>query len=566
MRKKLPVGIENFKDFSTEDFYYVDKTMLIKELLQNWGKVNLFTRPRRFGKSLNMSMLKCFFAVGSDPSYFDGLKIMEEKELCEEYMGKFPVISISLKSVDGLDFRTASVALRTLIGDEARRFDFLRASTKLSDDDKEAYAQLTEVGATQGGLYTMTEAMAVTSLKTLSQLLEKHYGRKVILLIDEYDVPLDKAFQAGYYDEMTNLIRNLLGNALKTNDSLYFAVLTGCLRISKESIFTGLNNLKVHTISDARYDEFFGFTNEDVDEMLTFYGLSSHKDVVRDWYDGYRFGSADVYCPWDVINYCDELLADPSAPPKNYWANTSGNDLIRRLLKKADQTTKDEVEELLNGGQITKRIKQELTYRDIDDSVENVWSVLYATGYLTGTHVEQADANIFRLWMPNGEIRKLFYELVEDWFREVTRSDTARIDRFCEAFPKGNVATIQDMLSDYLWDSISVRDTAVRRSMKENFYHGMLLGLLQSQGSWIVRSNAETGEGYSDISIRTPDRIGVIIEIKYADDGNLEAACGEALKQIEEKKYSEGLKRRGMKEIIKYGIAFCEKECMVMMA
>lgn len=566
MRKKLPVGIENFKDFSTEDFYYVDKTMLIKELLQNWGKVNLFTRPRRFGKSLNMSMLKCFFEVKSDPSYFDGLKIMEEKELCEEYMGKFPVISISLKSVDGLDFRTASVALRTLIGDEARRFDFLRASTKLSDDDKEAYAQLTEVGATQGGLYTMTEAMAVTSLKTLSQLLEKHYGRKVILLIDEYDVPLDKAFQAGYYDEMTNLIRNLLGNALKTNDSLYFAVLTGCLRISKESIFTGLNNLKVHTISDARYDEFFGFTNEDVDEMLTFYGLSSHKDVVRDWYDGYRFGSADVYCPWDVINYCDELLADPSAPPKNYWANTSGNDLIRRLLKKADQTTKDEVEELLNGGQITKRIKQELTYRDIDDSVENVWSVLYATGYLTGTHVEQADADIFRLWMPNGEIRKLFYELVEDWFREVTRSDTARIDRFCGAFPKGNVATIQDMLSDYLWDSISVRDTAVRRSMKENFYHGMLLGLLQSQGSWIVRSNAETGEGYSDISIRTPDRIGVIIEIKYADDGNLEAACGEALEQIEEKKYSEGLRRRGMKEIIKYGIAFCEKECMVMMA
>ena len=566
VRKKLPVGIENFKDFSTEDFYYVDKTMLIKELLQNWGKVNLFTRPRRFGKSLNMSMLKCFFEVKSDPSYFDGLKIMEEKELCEEYMGKFPVISISLKSVDGLDFRTASVALRTLIGDEARRFDFLRASTKLSDDDKEAYAQLTEVGATQGGLYTMTEAMAVTSLKTLSQLLEKHYGRKVILLIDEYDVPLDKAFQAGYYDEMTNLIRNLLGNALKTNDSLYFAVLTGCLRISKESIFTGLNNLKVHTISDARYDEFFGFTNEDVDEMLTFYGLSSHKDVVRDWYDGYRFGSADVYCPWDVINYCDELLADPSAPPKNYWANTSGNDLIRRLLKKADQTTKDEVEELLNGGQITKRIKQELTYRDIDDSVENVWSVLYATGYLTGTHVEQADADIFRLWMPNGEIRKLFYELVEDWFREVTRSDTARIDRFCGAFPKGNVATIQDMLSDYLWDSISVRDTAVRRSMKENFYHGMLLGLLQSQGSWIVRSNAETGEGYSDISIRTPDRIGVIIEIKYADDGNLEAACGEALEQIEEKKYSEGLRRRGMKEIIKYGIAFCEKECMVMMA
>lgn len=566
MRKKLPIGIDGFEKIRTNDFYYVDKTMLIKELLQNWGEVNLFTRPRRFGKSLNMSMLQCFFEVGSDPSYFDGLKIMEEEDLCEEYMGKFPVISISLKGVDGLDYESAVAALQTVIGNEAMRFQFLKESKRLSEEEKEAYARLIEIGSGEGGMYAMTEAVAASALKTLSQLLEKHYGRKTILLIDEYDVPLDKAFQAGYYDEMVSLIRNLLGNALKTNDSLYFAVLTGCLRISKESIFTGLNNLKVHTISDVRYDEFFGFTNADVDEILEFYGLSSHKDMVRDWYDGFRFGSADVYCPWDVINYCDELLADPSAPPKNYWANTSGNDLIRRLLKKADQTTKDEVEELLNGGQVTKRIKQELTYRDIDDSVENVWSVLYATGYLTGTHVEQADADIFRLWMPNGEIRKLFYELVEDWFREVTRSDTARIDRFCEAFPKGDVATIQDMLSDYLWDSISVRDTAVRRNMKENFYHGMLLGLLQSQGSWIVKSNAETGEGYSDISIQTPDRIGMIIELKYADDGNLEAACGEALEQIEEKKYSEGLKRRGMKEIIKYGIAFCEKECMVMMA
>lgn len=566
MRKKLPIGIDRFEKIRTNDFYYVDKTMLIKELLQNWGEVNLFTRPRRFGKSLNMSMLQCFFEVESDPAYFDGLKIMEERKLCKEYMGKFPVISISLKGVDGLDYESALAALQTVIGNEAMRFQFLKESDNLSEEEKEAYARLIEIGSGEGGMYAMTEAVAASALKTLSQLLEKHYGRKAILLIDEYDVPLDKAFQAGYYDEMTNLIRNLLGNALKTNDSLYFAVLTGCLRISKESIFTGLNNLKVHTISDIRYDEFFGFANADVDEILEFYGLSSHKDVVRDWYDGYRFGSADVYCPWDVINYCDELLADPSAPPKNYWANTSGNDLIRRLLKKADQTTKDEVEELLNGGQVTKRIKQELTYRDIDGSVENVWSVLYATGYLTGTHVEQADADIFRLWMPNGEIRKLFYELVEDWFREVTRSDTARIDRFCEAFPKGDVATIQDMLSDYLWDSISVRDTAVRRNMKENFYHGMLLGLLQSQGSWIVKSNAETGEGYSDISIQTPDRIGMIIELKYADDGNLEAACGEALEQIEEKKYSEGLKRRGMKEIIKYGIAFCEKECMVMMA
>ena len=563
MRKKLPIGIENFEEFFSEDFYYVDKTLFIKELLQNWGKVNLFTRPRRFGKSLNMSMLKCFFEIGIDPALFDGLKIAQEKSLCEKYMGRFPVISISLKSVDGRSFESASVALRTLIGNEARRFAFLRNSTNLSNDEKESYAQLTEVGPAQGGFYTMTEGMAAASLQTLSQLLEKHYGQKVILLIDEYDVPLDKAFQAGYYDEMVSLIRNLLGNALKTNDSLYFAVLTGCLRISKESIFTGLNNLKVHTISDVRYDEYFGFTNAEVDELLEFYGLSAYKDTIRDWYDGYCFGDTDVYCPWDVINYCDELLAASNTPPKNYWANTSGNDLIRRLLKKANLTTKNEVEELLNGGQITKRMKQELTYREVDDSIENVWSVLYATGYLTGKHVEQEDADIFRLWIPNGEIRKLFCELVEDWFREMTRSDMSRINRFCAAFPAGDTDTIQDMLNDYLWDSISVRDTAVRRNMKENFYHGMLLGLLRSQDSWLVKSNAETGEGYSDISIQTPERTGIVIELKYADDGKLETACAEALEQIEEKKYAEGLKRRGMKKIIKYGIAFYEKECMV---
>ena len=566
MRKKLPVGIENFEEFSSENFYYVDKTMFIKELLLNWGKVNLFTRPRRFGKSLNMSMLKCFFEVGTDPALFEGLKIMQEKELCEKYMGKFPVISISLKGVDGRSFGSASAALRTIIGNEAARFRFLNSSARLTNDEKEAYAQLTEVGSSQGGIYTMTEKVATASLKTLSQLLSRHFDQKVILLIDEYDVPLNKAFQAGYYDEMVSLIRNVLGNALKTNDSLYFAVLTGCLRISKESIFTGLNNLKVHTISDVRYDEFFGFTSTDVDEILSFYELSSYKGVICDWYDGYRFGNVEVYCPWDVINYCDELLADPIAPPKNYWANTSGNDLILRLLKKADQTTKDEVEELINDGKITQKIKQELTYRDVDDSVENVWSVLYATGYLTGKHVEQADADIFSLWIPNGEIHKLFADLVQDWFKEMTRSDSARINRFCAAFPAGDAETIQDMLHDYLWDSISVRDTAVRTNMKENFYHGMLLGLLRSQGNWLVKSNAETGEVYSDIFIQTPERIGIVIELKYANNGNLEAACTEALKQIEDRKYAEGLKRRGVKKVIKYGMAFCEKECMVVMA
>ena len=566
MRKKFPIGIDGFEKIRTNDFYYVDKTLFIKELLQNWGEVNLFTRPRRFGKTLNMSMLKCFFETGSDPALFDGLKIVQEKELCEKYMGRFPVIFISLKSVGGLQYDSAVAALRTVIGNEAGRFRFLRESPMLDEADINSYNQLVNVDAKGSSRYAIPDDALIDSLKTLSQLLEKHYGQKVILLIDEYDVPLDKAFQKGYYDEMVSLIRSLFDNALKTNDSLYFAVLTGCLRISKESIFTGLNNPKVHTISDVRYDEYFGFTNADIDELLEFYGLSAYKDTIKGWYDGYHFGDTDVYCPWDVINYCDELLAAPNTPPKNYWANTSGNDLVRRMLKNASLTTKNEVEELLNGGQITKRIKQELTYREVDDSIENVWSVLYATGYLTGMHVEQEAADIFRLWIPNGEIRKLFYELVEDWFREVTRSDTARISRFCAAFPAGDTDTIQEMLGDYLWDSISVRDTAVRRNMKENFYHGMLLGLLQSQDSWLVKSNAETGEGYSDISIQTPERVGIVIELKYADDGNLEKACREALKQMEEKKYAQGLKRRSMKKIIRYGIAFYEKECMVVMA
>lgn len=564
MRKKLPIGIENFEEFSVEDFYYVDKTLFIKELLQNWGKVNLFTRPRRFGKSLNMSMLKCFFEIGRDPALFEGLKIAQEKDLCEKYMGKFPVISISLKSVGGLQYDSAVASLKTVIGNEAGRFRFLRNSDRLTNDEKEAYAQLTEVGSSQGGVYTMTEKMAEASLQTLSLLLEKHYGQKTILLIDEYDVPLDKAFQGGYYEEMVNLIRSLLGNALKTNDSLYFAVLTGCLRISKESIFTGLNNLNVMTISDPYFCDSFGFTKDEVTELLDYYGLDDFHDTVRDWYDGYQFGDTSVYCPWDVIKYTQILLKDKYAEPENYWANTSGNDLIRRLLKKANQSTRNDVEQLINGETIIKPIRQELTYREVEDSIDNIWSVLYSTGYLTCRR--RLHGRKMELALPNREVRELFIELVKDWFEETTQADSARINRFCAAFPTGGTATIQEMLSDYLWDSISVRDTAVRRNMKENFYHGMLLGLLQSQDSWLVKSNAETGEVYSDISIQTPERVGMIIELKYADDGKLEAACSEALRQIEEKKYAEGLRRRGMKKIIKYGMAFCEKECMVVMA
>ena len=563
-RKKLPVGIENFEEFSAENFYYVDKTMFIAELLQNWGKVNLFTRPRRFGKSLNMSMLKCFFEIGGDQTLFDGLKITEEKSLCEEYMGQFPVISISLKSIDGPDFEAASAALRTVIGDEAGRFRFLRESSSLDEEEKNAYLRLINVEMKSDATYAMSYAALIDSLKTLSRLLAKHYHRKVILLIDEYDVPLDKAFQAGYYDEMVSLIRNMFGNALKTNDNLYFAVLTGCLRISKESIFTGLNNLNVMTVSDPYFCSSFGFTEEEVLEFLRYYGLEEFQNTVREWYNGYRFGDTSVYCPWDVIKYAQILLRDRDAEPENYWANTSGNDLVRRLLKRADQTTRNEIEQLLNGGTIVKNIRQELTYRDIEDSIDNIWSVLYSTGYLTQRG--RLPGKQMKLALPNREVKELFIELVKDWFQETTYADSARIQRFCAAFPAGDASTIQDMLHDYLWDSISVRDTAVRINMKENFYHGMVLGLLRSQGNWLIQSNAETGEGYSDISIQTPDRIGIVIELKYADDGNLEAACAEALKQIEIKKYAEGLRRRSLKKILKYGLAFCEKECMAVMA
>ena len=561
MRKKLPIGIENFEEFSKENFYYVDKTMFIAELLNNWGKVNLFTRPRRFGKSLNISMLKCFFEINCEKALFDGMDILEEKELCKQYMGKFPVISISLKGVDGLNYQQAYAALRRLIGNEALRFYYLSDSPELLPDEKKTYQALIHV---KDGKFTMDDEMLVDSLRTLSQLLSKHFSQKVILLIDEYDVPLDKAFQAGYYDEMIVLIRNLFSNALKTNEFLQFAVLTGCLRVSKESIFTGLNNLKVHTITDVRYDQYFGFTEEEVNGMLAFYGLESYRDIIREWYDGYRFGKVSLYCPWDVLNYCDELLADEEAEPENYWANTSGNDMVRRFIDKADKNTKNEIEQLVNGGTIVKSIKQELTYKDMDDSIENVWSILLATGYLTQRG--RFSNRQFELAIPNKEVRELFIDLVKDWFKETTRADWSRIEKFCMAFPKGDVTRIGEMLHDYLWDSISVRDTAVRKNRKENFYHGMLLGLLQSQGNWLIQSNAELGEGYSDISICTSEKIGIIIELKYAEDGNLEKGCEEALKQIEEKKYAAGLKWKGMKKIIKYGIAFCEKECMVVMA
>ena len=563
-KKKLPVGIENFEEFQSENFYFVDKSMFIAELLKNWGKVNLFTRPRRFGKTLNMSMLKCFFEIGSDPALFDGLKIVREQELCEEYQGKFPVISVSFKSVEGRNFEAAAAAMRTVIGNEAKRFRFLQDSSCLDESDKNAYQRLIKVEMMGESNYMMSDFTLIDSIKTLSNLLYRHCKQKVIILIDEYDVPLDKAFQAGYYDEMVSLIRNMLGNALKTNDSLYFAVLTGCLRISRESIFTGLNNLNVMSVADPYFSDSFGFTEDEVAAFLNYYGVDEFQDTIRDWYDGYQFGNTSIYYPWDVIKYAQILLKDKSAEPENYWANTSGNDLVRRLLKKADQTTRDEVERLVNGGSITKTVRQELTYRDVEESIDNIWSVLYSTGYLTRRG--RLPGRQMELALPNREVRELFIDLVKDWFEEITLADSARINRFCAAFPSGDVSVIQEMLHDYLWDSISVRDTAARSNMKENFYHGMVLGLLRSQGNWLIQSNAETGEGYSDISVCTQERTGIVIELKYADDGRLETACAEALRQIEDRKYAEGLKRRGMKKIIKYGMAFCEKECMVLMA
>ena len=562
-RKKLPIGIEFFDELLQEDFYYVDKTGMIAELLKNWSKVILFTRPRRFGKSLNMSMLKTFFEIGCNKTLFQGLKISEEKELCKEYMGQFPVISISLKGVEGLNFESAKEGLAYIIGKEAMRFYFLKDSPHLTEEEKGIYQGY--IATEKGGFTIGSDAeKLVTAVNGLSSMLEKHYGKKVILLIDEYDVPLDKAFQYGYYEEMVSFIRNFLGNALKTNPSLYFAVLTGCLRISKESIFTGLNNLKVMSITNVQFEEYFGFTDSEVKEMLNYYGLMDHFDSMKSWYDGYRFGNQDVYCPWDVLSHCDNLRANPNARPEDYWSNTSGNAIVRRFIDLANGKTKDEIERLIAGETILKEINQELTYGELDNSIENLWSVLFTTGYLTQRGM--ADGDKYYLVIPNYEIRKLFIRQIREWFRYQAGSDRKTLDKFCNAFPDGDGELIEELFNDYLWNTISIRDTTVRNEKKENFYHGILLGILGFQDDWIVKSNAESGIGYSDIFIETRrNRIGIVVEMKYAEDGNLEAACQKALQQIEDKKYESKLKEDGMRRIIKYGIACYKKECKVKM-
>ena len=563
-KKKLPVGVDSFNKLVQHDFYYIDKTGLLVELLKNWAEVNLFTRPRRFGKSLNMSMLQTFFEIGCDKTLFDGLKISEEKELCQEYMGQFPVISISLKGVEGQTFQEALAAMKYIIGQEALRFSFLLESDRLSDKDKDIYQQLTEIGKGTGSLFAMTNDVLGTSLKTLSDLLCRHYGKNVILLIDEYDVPLDKAFQYGYYDQMVSLLRVMFGNALKTNSSLYFAVLTGCLRISKESIFTGLNNLKTLTITNAQFDEYFGFTDKEVKEMLAYYDLEKHYETMKEWYDGYRFGKTDVYCPWDVINFCDDLRADEDAYPQNYWSNTSGNAIVRRLIDKADSVTKNEVESLIAGDEVIKEIHQELTYSELDQSIENLWSVLFTTGYLTQRG--RVDGRKYRLAIPNREIRELFITQIREWFRKSSRKDTGTLEAFCQAFPQKDAVKIEKLLNEYLWNTISIRDTSGREK-KENFYHGMILGLLRYKENWLVKSNAESGEGYSDILIEVPEsRTGIVVEIKYAEDAAFDSSCDKAIQQIEEKHYEVALLGDGMENIVKYGIACYRKRCKVLLA
>lgn len=555
---KLPVGIDDFRKIRECGFYYVDKTKLVEQLMQNWGEVNLFTRPRRFGKTLNMSMLRSFFEIGTDKSLFDGLYISRNKELCDMHMGKYPVISITLKGIEGMTFEEARNMLKIILKNEARRHYYLKNSDRLTDDDKQQYEQI----------LLGTSENTADSLRLLSQLLFLHYDKKVVILIDEYDVPLDKAFQNGYYSEMTSLIRGILGQALKTNDYLQFAVLTGCLRISKESIFTGLNNFKVLSIADARFDEQFGFIDSEVRDILEEYGVSDKISEVKDWYDGYRFGKADVYCPWDVINYVDHLQADPNARPQAYWINSSGNGLVRRLINIADESTKDEIERLIAGETIEKAIRLELTYDEIDNSIDNIWSVLFTTGYLTNAgeiELPGGDGYGYRLVIPNKEVRQVFVSQIQEWFRQTVTYDNGSVQDLCGAFMDGDTDKIQSNLNMILIKTISVLDTKARDDQKENFYHGLLLGLLRSKPDWRIKSNRESGDGFSDISIEpTIPEKGIVVEVKYSNTiSGLDDACGKAMKQIRDRRYDEALREDGREDIIAYGIAFCRKRCKV---
>ena len=556
-KKKLPIGIENFEEIRKEDFYYIDKTGLIIELLHNWGAVNLFTRPRRFGKSLNMSMLEHFFSLDGDKSIFNGLEISKETALCEEYMGKYPVVSISLKGMDALNFERAFRMGARAVRRTAGEVQYLLESDKLSESDKLEYQSLLDSN--------MDESTFCDSLRILSEMLEKHHNTKVILLIDEYDVPLAKAHANGYYDQMISLIRSLLGEALKTNNSLKLAVLTGCLRISKESIFTGLNNLKVRSVTDVRFDEYFGFTDTEVKTLLEYYGYPDSYDVAKKWYDGYHFGNVDIYCPWDVLNYCDSLLDDKEAQPENYWINTSSNDAVKRFIQEsANYATKREIESLVAGEVITKEIHQELTYPEVYQTIDNIWSLLFTTGYLTQRG--KAEGRQMKLAIPNLEIRDIYVTQIMEFFKENVREDGDTLNRFCDALQNEDTENVEKIFTEYLRKTISIRDTAVKKEMKENFYHGVLLGILGVKTRWGISSNREMGEGYADILVE-PDTgdMGIIIEVKYAHDGDLDGACKEALKQIEYTKYEDNLEDDGVENILKYGIACYKKRCRVML-
>ena len=557
--KKLPIGIENFEEMRREDFYYVDKSHVIEQLLTQWGKVNLFTRPRRFGKSLNMSMLQSFFEIGKDKTLFDGLRISDNQELCEKYQGKFPVVSVSLKGINGATYEEARRFLIKTINEEARRLSVLSDSTELDETDHELLTQLKKK--------EMTNDSLVYSIRELTELLEKHYGSKVIVLIDEYDVPLAKANENGYYDEMVLLIRNLFENALKTNSSLKFAVLTGCLRIAKESIFTGLNNFKVYSITDKSFDETFGFTDAEVKELLRYYGQEKYYETVKEWYDGYRFGNVDVYCPWDVINFCSDHLADPGLEPKNYWANTSGNSVISHFIDsvgKPQKLTRMELEQLVNGGIVQKEINSELTYKELYSSIDNLWSTLFMTGYLTQRG--EPSGNRYNLVIPNREIRNIITNHILKMFKENVKDDGKTVSDLCDALLNQNPEKVELIFTEYMKKTISIRDTFAQKPTKENFYHGLLLGILGFKENWSVMSNRESGDGFGDILIRIEDEdVGIVIEVKYADDGNLQGECEKALQQIIDIRYTEALEQEGIPTIIKYGIACYRKKCKVLM-
>ena len=563
---KLPVGIDDFRKLRESHFYYVDKTRLIEQLLLNWSEVTLFTRPRRFGKTLNMSMLKSFFDIGTDEALFDGLYISGNKELCDEYMGKYPVIFLSLKGVEGLTYEEAFEAFVRIMGKEVNRVSFLADSDKLTQIEREQYKGLTIM---KNGRLAFDKEKLISSLQLLSQLLYKHYGKKVVILIDEYDVPLDKAFQNGYYNEMVSLIRGLFGQALKTNEFLQFAVLTGCLRISKESIFTGLNNFKVMSITDSRFDEQFGFTDSEVKKLLSDYGMDSHFDEVKEWYDGYHFGKADVYCPWDVINHADHLRDDSDAKPQTYWKNSSGNSLVRRLIDRADSSTKDEIERLIAGEAIEKVIRQDLTYDEIENSIDNIWSVLFTTGYLTKigeAKLPDSESYAYMLVIPNKEVREVFVLQIQEWFKAVVANDNDTMKLLSKAILDKDEAILARQLNIVMGRMISILDTKAPDDMKENFYHGLLLGLLRgSNPDWLIKSNRESGDGFSDILIKpeNPD-LGIVIEVKYAKEfKGLDAACDAAMAQIKQKRYDETLRDEGRCDILAYGIAFCRKRCRV---